>query len=221
MGRVFKPIAESGVGRAVGKGAGYLGKALGYAGGAVADVGIESLGYLFGDKAWTLKNAGKSATRILGGVLGGLLGSLTDFVTGPAGTIGGGIAGYAGGDWLAQTIFGDDDLKTDGKAKPKTPDNPQMGDGTDATDTPDPASFDDESRDSLISDSRRTADILEERLATPEVSGMETQINAEMLKTLVHMNAVQEGILRRLWEEGNQLHDLWTVLNAIQSNTRK
>lgn len=225
VGTAWKKVAGSGVGRAIGKGAGYLGKGLGYAGGAIADVGIESLGYLFGDKAWTWKNAGKSLIRLLGGGIGGLLGSLTDVVTGPLGTIGGGIAGYAGGDWLAQALLGDDDLKSD-QAKPKTPGAPNPdgspGGGGDGVDPDaDPATFDDEAQDTLLSDSRRTADLLEQRLPSPEVSAVELQINAEMLKTLVHMNAVQEGMLKRMWEEGNQLHDIWSVLNSIQTNTKK
>ena len=54
-----------------------------------------------------LKSGLKSAFRTSLGWLGGAAGSALGSVAGPVGTIGGGIAGYSGGTWLADKVLGD------------------------------------------------------------------------------------------------------------------
>ena len=49
----------------------------------------------------------KSAFRTSLGWLGGAAGSALGSVAGPVGTVGGGIAGYSGGTWLADKVLGD------------------------------------------------------------------------------------------------------------------
>ena len=54
-----------------------------------------------------VKSGLKSAFRTSLGWLGGAAGSALGSVAGPVGTIGGGIAGYSGGTWLADKVLGD------------------------------------------------------------------------------------------------------------------
>lgn len=74
--------------------------------GGIVGAGIESLGYIFGDKQLTGKNLAKSALTVGGGALGGLVGS----ALGPLGTIVGGGVGAAGGQKLADWLLGPDDV---------------------------------------------------------------------------------------------------------------
>lgn len=118
--------AESGAARgAAGLGAGAM-RSL--ARGGLIGAGLEGLGYLLpGGKEFTLKNGLRSALRVGGGALGGLGGGALGTLVAPgAGTtvggIAGGMAGYAGGNWLAEKLLGPDDLrKIAPPAPPKQP----------------------------------------------------------------------------------------------------
>lgn len=115
MKNLYKRGGLKGIGRGLkGIGIGGLvkggGRAL--AGGGLLGAGLEGLDYFMGDKAFTMKNLGKSALGLGGGALGGILGSLG----GPLGTAAGGVGGYAAGSWLGDKIFGADDTKASVRA---------------------------------------------------------------------------------------------------------
>ena len=59
----------------------------------------------------------KSAFRTSLGWLGGAAGSTLGSAAGPVGTIGGGIAGYSGGTWLADKVLGDTKKKREAAKK--------------------------------------------------------------------------------------------------------
>lgn len=110
LGRMSGAAAGSGTKSILGG----LGKGLGK--NALLGAAFEGLGYLTGEKSFTMKNLAKSGLRVGGGALGGLLGS----VAGPLGTFAGGTAGAMGGDWLANKIFGEDD-------RPQSSTDPKKG----------------------------------------------------------------------------------------------
>jgi hypothetical protein len=83
--------------------------------GGVVGAGIESLGYIFGNKEFSARNLAKSALSVGGGALGGAAGGSIGALFGGAGaipgSIAGGMAGTAAGDWLGNQLFGTDITK--------------------------------------------------------------------------------------------------------------
>jgi len=105
-------IAESGAGKAV------LGAAAaGLKRNALIGSLFEGVGYLTGQKDFSLKNLAKSGLRIGGGALGALGGGL--LTAGMGGEVVGGIGGYAAGDKLGDWLLGPDDTPATDAANAK------------------------------------------------------------------------------------------------------
>ncbi len=131
-GRVASAAATLGVGARGLLRSGSRGRALKLLGGRALQglklggplaLGMESLGYLFGDRAVTGRNVAKSGVSLLGGALGALGGGIV--TGGMGGEFVGGAAGYQGGSMLADKIFGADDIKGQ-PSKPSSPGSSSM-----------------------------------------------------------------------------------------------
>lgn len=208
-----KYLAGTSVGRVMGKMTGGLGGILRH-GSLPITAAFEGYDYIAGDRALTTRNLSKSALRVggtLGGsmggaYLGGMLGAGATVETGPGAVAGGGVGagigsliggavGYNVADSFAQWLLGNDDKK-----------------GAVAAPAED---------QSLITDSKRTADTLEQRLASPEQVDKDMSNNAAILRALQQMNNIQEGILVKGWEHKAQLQVIAGLLGSIIGNTSK